>query len=1141
MKKLVSMILMAGMLLSSAVSVSAAEFRQEDQINYFQTMNGWEKVKEEGELPAGVQSENTHWKGPGADNVISGTSGGSNALAFDGVGQVLWQFDEVISTGRLHVSFDLKYNSEEPARLVLFAHNNRVNNNPYDYLLASGADYAYSRLLSWNFRNTESDGSTVSPFQGTVSTFSNMDANEIGSSVPLSAIGGSSWHKYDLWLDMTAKDMQVYVDGAPLGTAVSFGSATTGLKTLYFSAESLDGIVPSEIYIDNMYIRHYQDGEYDDIQMEADYDKTGVASDGGIVNLGFSEKLADSTGQILATVFPSDFSAVSVTDGAEYDPTEAGVIDTGVRLTFDDLPAGEYEVVCNSTEIVGAVSGKAMTDTARFIAVGNRVGQETEYRYYLNEDFEAYQGGAPKGWAPLDTRYGSANSTWNSKLVQTEKDGGAALRFARAENAMYKFAQPIVSGKFTIELDVKTDTGQWGVGILRDKDFPEEWDPNYQAYTADGTAIGHQEANTARQMGTLVGSGTPTDTSAVTADVYYKNRVNTWNTVSSGLTLAIGEWNHVKIEIDQDNNTMTLTIGEQAPVTVSGFDADRFDIQRLYQTQLNGNTLETTETLIENEYSYGIRGIVLRNGADANNCCFDNIQVYTEDSCNLEQSFDTFESALTNAAHHAFVYRQDNPVAAASASVTLSATEGRLYDAETNPGDQAMLYQIAKWFDRPLVFPFRTPVQADRGFDVEFDLKAGDDIYSSFALSLLDEEDMWLRDTNTTYYTQNVCLTTRAQRIGNAPDTTDRTFKFAPGTTYTGTSFTAAQNAEGGGTIALRDNEWHHVKFSVIPRDGAVYFKAEITFEDGTTAVTEEYRANNKYLTTDTYGLSFWMMENSTSPEGYESGVLGEIAIDNLKVTETDSVYLPDIADAVIHNMDDTTGTLADASGKTTSIDFHLTVPLQDTDAVTLSYLTGPEVPCTKALSGDGRTLTIGFDTIPALEQPMKLVIGNAAAFGDSYLSRGRTLGAVFTLARAEAELQVKEFRLYELVEGRKLTSDDTIGSEDTWVPVQAADLRNYTADSPLKLVISGYNTGAEPVDLMALTAGYDTGDSILKSISVAAVQAASGQFETEITDLDLDADSVRALMEYYLWEAETQMPLTQELEYETWQAFVSQ
>ena len=115
--------------------------------------------------------------------------------------------------------------------------------------------------------------------------------------------------------------------------------------------------------------------------------------------------------------------------------------------------------------IKGAISEKAVENTAKFTVAGATIGDST--RYYINENFNTYKGGMPADFEKLST------VTASELTADAVESGNNALTLGGTEDKAlaYEFNNSIYSGKFTVEFDVKHSGAGWTLGLMDKSDY----------------------------------------------------------------------------------------------------------------------------------------------------------------------------------------------------------------------------------------------------------------------------------------------------------------------------------------------------------------------------------------------------------------------------------------------------------------------------------------------------------------------------------------------------------------------------------------------------------------------------------------------------------------------------------------------
>ena len=140
-----------GMMITALPSVSAAQYTAPDTVvDYFSTFHGYEQTG--GSLDAGYFKDaklpqgwsEASWS-PNKAWMISGysdTETGSNIIKTKD-SNIIYKLDEPVKSGKLHVSFDLKTESNA-ATVNIGGYNTSVNDNPNDCWSATGNFYTRS-------------------------------------------------------------------------------------------------------------------------------------------------------------------------------------------------------------------------------------------------------------------------------------------------------------------------------------------------------------------------------------------------------------------------------------------------------------------------------------------------------------------------------------------------------------------------------------------------------------------------------------------------------------------------------------------------------------------------------------------------------------------------------------------------------------------------------------------------------------------------------------------------------------------------------------------------------------------------------------------------------------------------------------
>ena len=480
LKKVLALTIGSSMAVSlcTGLSVSAQPFSQPDVINVFDTMQGYSKtLNQSAELPAELVTPRYESQAYATASVTANDDDTymkivkDTALNLNGA-TLTWVFDEVIRKGIITISFDIKYpwnpdaNDKNPY-FYIERIPNLVNDNPTDWFKENDEngnpvyDYDHRSFMSIN-ESGVSDGIINSGISGSDS----VNVSELGN----------KWNKITIEYNAETGKSVLYLNGQKISER---GNSNDGTKRINIITSGRGNAVDSEILIDNIYIRHSQ-SEIGEIPAKADYAKNGVKQNSGVVKMAFAETLKafDEESQYL----PTDFVLKD---------SNGGVIENGItkveqdsdkpelRFTLGNLPKGLYTIGLSEAaksetdQYKGTMSGKFPGEII-FSTEGNAQNQQDVRRYYVNENFEGYNGGLPNG--VVSNLFGFSNAPNMTKATDTQN--GNNLSFNTIDMAIWKFDESIKGGVFNIEFDVKSNGGRWGLHLLKARDFlPQNYVP----------------------------------------------------------------------------------------------------------------------------------------------------------------------------------------------------------------------------------------------------------------------------------------------------------------------------------------------------------------------------------------------------------------------------------------------------------------------------------------------------------------------------------------------------------------------------------------------------------------------------------------------------------------------------------------
>lgn len=1182
-----------GMMITALPSVSAAQYTAPDTVvDYFSTFHGYEQTG--GSLDAGYFKDaklpqgwsEASWS-PNKAWMISGysdTETGSNIIKTKD-SNIIYKLDEPVKSGKLHVSFDLKTESNA-ATVNIGGYNTSVNDNPNDCWSATGNFYTYSYFLKTKVEDNK--GYIYMP-----SAASNVNG-ALESSVKEN---DGKWHKYDVFInfDVTNDDnsygkMSVYQDGISLGEVPMTAPHTkteNGLKSIFIQT---GWGTNDRGYFDNFYIHNIKsDDNFEAPRIALDYANSGVLSNGGTIDVVFSETVEAEE------FMPIQFDVKNVATGKKVDVVSVSSIPntSGARITLPSLEAGEYEVSVKPL-IKGAISEKAVENTAKFMIAGATIGDST--RYYINENFNTYKGGMPADFEKLST------VTASELTADAVESGNNALTLGGSDDKAlsYEFNNSIYSGKFTVEFDVKHSGAGWTLGLMDKSDYfsdseyitladynqemnnvtysywntektagniMDDWgtwanaktlDPtgtltNKEYYFNQWTKEQHDSEgtenpqrtwlykrigafNNRRVKNTLVGnmlSGDTDRTKLSTAKV----RSNEGDTALDGVTVPANEWTKVKAVVDLDagkyyfyvNDSTDPVAVEYKTATDGNYDTARF--ARTYLRDTDGNY----------KVLGGIAGLRLQKYGDGT-VEFDNVKVYTDKSYNDYLDFNT-----------ASTYGSTQPGWYSNNATTWSNMQyfghnGENYRLSTNgansaadPSDKAIKFNRGWTY---YTHPFAVPVKAASAFTVEFDLFAEDN--TRWVMNLLDER----------YITRNVDNTAATGTVFNGEKGTagtqekhtmeqngiltnvygsTSTVGFA---TVAGTSFTPqyAQDFKEA-NITYNTNKWQHIKLEFVPASNEeMTLVLSVTCDGETKTSGKQWLKYSWYESGkarmykyDTIGLAFLIPGESGKG----------ISVDNIKVTETETASKAAVTSITTADEKGEQIDLADKVYKigdeVSDINVEFSAPLNNSDAITLYYPqdeNGAAPRYTVTMSEDKKSATVKL-TECDMNKNVTLCISNKANMGSTNLTAPDTASATFGVVQAEDKLVIEDFRLYEHIDGRTFNN---YSCEGIWVPVTAdrLDGDKYMTFNGLKIVAKGYNTGS-PKNVLMMSGIYNNTDTVKDLLSASEIEnkeVPTGRFdnvEYTIESTDTDAN----LMKCFIWDANNLKPLWNKLEYE--------
>mgnify|MGYP004597285425 FL=1 len=680
-------------------------------------------------------------------------------------------FNKVVSSGKLHISFDMKRpesSSGSKAFVTLF---NVLGNGVYldTNNLATGAKlqnydpynltdfrgfigYHASQLLRINY----DDGKVLASETG----HTWMTQLDTGHTIP-----ANQWYHTDMIIDLDTHRYEVWIDGENVtenmtksgtDTKYTYGSFRSdqgkgAFKGLGFLQQ--DGNEKTGTY-DNICITHYTTN--DEIQMVVEPGKDGIgsdASDGKYLNVAFNDSLASDFRDSDFEVKDDSGNPVTGFKVSESNKTKSGCV-----LDFS-AAASQFKANTNYTVTYKAkVNGIATYVSAEGAsavfrtnsAVVNTAANDYKY-YYAKEDFNEFVDGTqlPFGFykpsnadtanaistkTPLNKYLSYRGISTQGHLFKPEKrneSGDNCLKMANNASVLnYFFPRGVVAGNFTMEFDIKYKVGGWSMGLIP-----------YMSYENANIQYNAALINNHKFINTLLGMTTPATysdgdkgsseaTSAPNLAISYERKADgTHNgdysqpnmdrsdrNVDTKLDVKADEWSHIKLDFDMADGNVDI-----------------------YVTDKSGNEIQKTDVSYGdwNKFGSGVEGITFFKGKSADENAelnIDNIEVYTKSGKLLDQNFNGYKSAserrfpyfwISDERLTLYPNRAANRANTAQPTPTINAYSAPGKNGDEN--DQAVKFTGnsagPKWYTTR----FEKTVPAGQSYAVEFDLKYEDD------------------------------------------------------------------------------------------------------------------------------------------------------------------------------------------------------------------------------------------------------------------------------------------------------------------------------------------------------------------------------------------------------------------------------
>ena len=1163
MKKCISMLLATLMLLTMIPTAFAAEsvyeYTQPCVVDYFNSFNGF--VKTSGTTTGAPEGFEAFLRDQNRLKKLTSEtdSDGSNTyLKFScdssGSSGIMIPFSETIRTGKLHISFDMKIeNPTKAGRFLLAGHNNYANDNPLDLMCKAnnsyGIDYSYSKIMDINDTKSENEEGNTLCAGGNKTSKIDVDTKI-----------KDAWKKYDIEINFLTKKVTLWLDGSKIKGETLESGFNYGLKSLYFlSSGSNDK--NSSFCLDNLFIKHYPDGEYTAPEMAVDFAGDAAANSNAVINVAFSEANKVVNGS--TTTARNDFKLVNIVDNTEIFPSQLPdkTNKRVIKLNFDEIPSGTYRVECRAGDVYKGLISQGKPTYSNAFSTGAAAQNLKSKNILVKEDFENYNSGMP---ANAEASDGTKTYAANTLAAAMEADHGTVLKMTGdGQQIIYRLPYALTGDGFTYEFDVKNNGGGWYTGLLTADALSgkksiskalydstagkttDPSDPSEEQYKSDLTAY-------KMQTNAIGGSGTSVK--------YAKGKSSIADTEITDLNCDQNAWTHIKVDVDLNVGSYTVTIGEASQTVYVA--SDRFRPTTRYMKK----TVQGEEKWVRT-WDYGIKGISLGRYADSAEASstevyFDNLTVYNNDSYN---DYQDFNSAPRTAAEGDAAYQMPgwlNPVKPYDgANVSLV---GRDENTANNSNDKALKieYKGKTMWDDIFTHRFNREVSGETPFAVEFDLKqdAGN-TYNDFGLGLLQSNQLYTTYENTR--TASGCVAESLTGLDKGLCSDEKKYHDS------GVMLAVRKDSSGkmklyrpnGDTLSsCNGNEsvisstekmpeldlsgkWNHFKITVYPKpnDDKKYFtiRVSVTDDTGKTSTSSEQTFN---LSREGMNFSAFFIK----PKDYAQAKDSVTYLDNFKVYEIEKSNV-DSPDAVVSNVYATeVNSINTATGEKAllgdgfkennhNIEINFSAPIKSADDIKVYDTVSGTVKETTSVLSDKKTATLSFtgNDKPKVGEALTLVIPDTIQPDcASRLSRVEPSSVLYEVKAADAsELKVENFRLYKLYGAGQNGITSKTDFAENWVPVAETELKDLTADDKFKFVAKGYNTG-DTAQLWLGRAEKDPTTTLLTSFDSQTADVSYGRFELSLPVAagsgsgEFMLNNTNGSMEAYLWDLSGLKPL---------------
>lgn len=483
---------------------------------------------------------------------------GNKTLQLGGWQSGILFFDRLITSGKMHISFDIKMSSDN-LRTLFILEDGRINAGKGDELRESGmAANKYSRTFRlfgdtgevfYNKQNgrdeTYTGNLTIGWTDFKSEGFSNMDFKQ--------------WHRIDMvTTEMSKSDarIQYYIDGQPVLPKPLYFAESAGFKGFYiynYAGKNSSGgeltVTDANDYVlvDNLSGKRY----FDEVGLR------GKPQGDGKVELTNGEMTVRLTERVDKELLTKDNMTIKggVNNKTLTNYTVQTIDDSinkdGTTDRFKVKFSGEIDMGSYTITLSDKIKGTSL-ELPMITPIEFRTAPKIKHieAVYLNDNFDDYTDDTnlPSGWSYQPT----PNGTYHKQGVH--EDNGYALgiendKTSGAVRMIKQLASSTAPGvDYTVNFDVYSENMYWYLYLLENGDFDENtkgYDENVAVTAKSGGQISYAEERTkkANQMTKINGLTAPE---------------KQWNNVT--LTVAFNDGKpQYKIKVN-DSETYTVDI-----------------------------------------------------------------------------------------------------------------------------------------------------------------------------------------------------------------------------------------------------------------------------------------------------------------------------------------------------------------------------------------------------------------------------------------------------------------------------------------------------------------------------------------------------------------------------------------------------